>query len=133
MVLWGCPPPRGYLSVSSFPPEEHGIKRPVPQPPGGPLVGPAQPPVHLPNQGEGLLPQRVRDRVPVPVPGPGPLCPSRWLPPLPLCLQRRCCAPPPPPAEAIRAGSALSAGGAGWCWGRGGWGGTSSPASGLMM
>ena len=29
-------------------------------------------------------------------------------------------APRPPPAEAIRAGSALSAGGAGWCWGRGG-------------
>ena len=83
MVLWGCPPPRGYLSVSSVPPEEHGIKGLVPQPPGSPLVGPAQPPVHLPN--------------PVPVPGPGPLCPSRWLPPLPLCLRRRCRAPPPPP------------------------------------
>ena len=96
MVLWGCPPPRGYLSVSSVPPEEHGIKGPVPQPPGGPLVGPAQPPVHLPTQGEGLLPQRVRDRAPVLVPGPGPLCPSRWLPPLPLCLRRRCRAPPPP-------------------------------------
>ena len=81
MVLWGCPPPRRYLSVSPVPPEEHGIKGPVPQPPGGPLVGPAQPPVHLPHQGEGLLPQRVRDRAPVPVPGLGPLCPSRWLPP----------------------------------------------------
>ena len=96
MVLWGCPPPRGYLSVSSVPPEEHGIKRPVPHPPGGPLVGPAQPPVHLPNEGEGLLPQRVRDRAPVPVPGPGSLCPPRWLCPLPLCLRRRCRAPPPP-------------------------------------
>ena len=38
MVLWGCPPPRGYLSVSSLPPEEHGIERPVPHLPGGPLV-----------------------------------------------------------------------------------------------
>ena len=47
MVLWGCPPPQGYLSVSSVSPEEHGIEGPVPQPPGGPLVGPAQPPVHL--------------------------------------------------------------------------------------
>ena len=97
MVLWGCPAPRGYLSVSSVPPEEQGIKGPVRQPPGGPLVGPAQPPVHLPNEGEGLLPQRVRDRAPVPVPGPGPLCPSRWLPPLPMCLPRRCRAPPPSP------------------------------------
>ena len=85
MVLWGCPPPRGYLSVSSVSPEEHGIEGPVPQPPGGPLVGPTQPPVHLPHQGEGLLPQRVRDRAPVPVPRPGPLCPSRRLPSLPLC------------------------------------------------
>ena len=95
MVLWGCPPPRGYLSVSSVSPEEHGIKGPVPQPPGGPLVGPAQPPVHLPHQEEGLLPQRVRDRAPVPVPGPGPLCPSRRLPLLPLCLRCRCRALPP--------------------------------------
>ena len=30
--------------------------------------------------------------------------------------------PAPPPAEAIRAGSALGAGGAGWCLGRGGLG-----------
>ena len=56
MVLWGCPPTWGYLSVFSVPPEEHGIERPVPHPPGGPLVGLAQPPVHLPNHGEGLLP-----------------------------------------------------------------------------
>ena len=88
MVLWGCPSPRGYFSVSSVPPEEHGIKGPVPQPPGDPLVGPAQPPVHLPNQGEGLLPQRVWD--PAAIPGP------RAGPPLPLTL-----APPaaPVPAE----------------------------------
>ena len=26
MVLRGCPPPRGYLSVSSVPPEEHSIE-----------------------------------------------------------------------------------------------------------
>ena len=44
MVLWCRPPPRGCLSVSSVPPEEHGIKGPVPRPPGGPLVG-ALPPV----------------------------------------------------------------------------------------
>ena len=132
MVLRGSWAPRGYLLVSFVPPEEHGIERLVPHPPGGPLVGPAQPPVHLPNQGEGLLPERVRDRAPVPVPGPGPLCPSRWLPPLPLRLRRRCRAPPPP-RQAIRASSALGAGGAGWCWGYGGWGGTSSPASGSML
>ena len=133
MVPWRCPPPRGYLSVSSVPPEEHSIERPVPQPPGGPLVGPAQPPVHLPHQGEGLIPQRVRDRAQVPVPGPGSACPSRGLPLRPLCLLRRCRTSPPPPAEAIRAGSALAAGGAGWCWGRGGRGGMSCPASGSML
>ena len=95
MVLWGCPPHRGYLLVSSVSPEEHGIEGPVPRSPGGPLVGPAQPPVHLPHQGEGLLPQRVRDRAPVPVPWPTPLCPPRRPPSLPLCLRRRCRAPPP--------------------------------------
>ena len=132
MVLWGCPPPRGYLSVSSVSPEEHGIEGPVPRPPGGPLVGPAQPPVHLPHQGEGLLPQRVRDRAPVPVPWPAPLCPPCQPPSLPLRLRRRCRAPPPS-AEAICAGSALGARGAGWCRGRGGWGGASSLASGSML
>ena len=48
-----------------------------------------------PHQGEGLIPQRVRDRASVPVPGPGLLCPSRRLPLLPLCPRRRGCAPPP--------------------------------------
>ena len=95
MVLWGCPPPRGYLSVSSVPPEEHSIEGPVPRPPGGPLVGPAQPPVHLPHQGEGLLPQRVRDRAPVPVPWPALLRPPCRPPSLPLRLRRRCRAPSP--------------------------------------
>ena len=38
-------------------------------------------------------------------------------------------APRPPPAEAIRAGSAPGAGGAGWCWSHGGLGGMSSPVS----
>ena len=41
--------------------------------------------------------------------------------------------PRPPPAEAIRAGSALGAGGAALCRGRGGLGGMSSPASGSML
>ena len=95
MVLWGCPPPRGYLLVSSVPPEEHGIEGPVPRPPGGPLVGPAQPPVHLPHQGEGLLPQRVRDRAPVPVPWPALLRPSCRPPSLFPRLRRQCRAPSP--------------------------------------
>ena len=95
MVLWGRPAPRGYLSVSSVSPEEHGIEGPVPRPPGGPLVGPAQPPVRLPHQGGGLLPQRVRDRAPVPVPWPALLCPRCRPPSLPLRLRRRCRAPPP--------------------------------------
>ena len=87
MVLQGCPTPRGYLSVSTVAPEEHGTEGLVPRPPGGPLVGPAQPPVHLPHQGESLLPQRVRDRAPVLVPWPAPLCPPRRPPSLPLCLR----------------------------------------------
>ena len=95
MVLWGCPPPRGQLSVSSVPPEEHGIEGPVPRPPGGPLVGPAQPPVLLPHQGKGLLPQRVRDRAPVPLPWPALLRPPCRPPSLPLRLRRRCRAPSP--------------------------------------
>ena len=95
MVLWGRPPPRGYLSVSSVPPEEHGIEGLVPRPPGGPLCGPAQPPVQFPHQGEGLLPQRVRDRAPVPVPWPALLRPPCRPPSLPLRLRRRCRAPSP--------------------------------------
>ena len=111
MVLWGCPPHRGYLSVSSVPPEEHGIEGPVPRPPGGPLVGPTQLPVHLPHQEEGLLPQRVRDRAPVPVPWPALLRPPCRPPSLP-CACGADAAPRPPSAEAICAGSALGAGGA---------------------
>ena len=44
-------------------------------------------------------------------------------------------APHPPAAEAvaIRAGSALGAEGAGWCWGPVGWGGMRSPASVSML
>ena len=113
MVLWGCPPPRGYLSVSSVPPEEHGIEGPVPRPPGGPLVGPAQPSLHLPHQGEGLFPQRVRDRAPVPVPWPALLRPPCRPPSLPLRLRRRCRAeavsrPAGVAAAAPRAPSSLS-------------------------
>ena len=95
MVLWCRPPPRGCLSVSSVPPEEHGIKGPVPRPPGGPLVGPAQPPVHFPHQGEGLPPQRVRDCAPVHIPRPALLRPLCRPPSLLLHLRRRCHAPSP--------------------------------------
>ena len=118
MVLWGCPTPRGYLSVSSVSPEEHGIEGPVPRPPGGPLVGPAQPPVHLPHQGRvssprgsGTAPQSRSHGLPPSAPRAGPpRCP---------CACGANAAPRPPSAEAIRAGSALGAGGAGWCRGRG--------------
>ena len=109
MVLWGCPGPRGYLSVSSVPPEEHGIKGPVPQPPGGPLVGPAQPPVHLPHQGEGLLTQRVRDRAPVPVPGPGPPSVPRAGSPRCPCACGADAAPRPPPPPRPSGPAPLSA------------------------
>ena len=95
MVLLGRPPPRGCLSVSSVPPEEHGIQGPVPRPPGGPLVGPAQPPVHFPHQGEGLPPQRVRDCAPVHVPRPALLRPLCRPPSLLLHLRRRRHAPSP--------------------------------------
>ena len=59
MVLRGCPPPRGYLSVFPVSLEEHGIKGPVPKPLGGPLVGPAQPPVPLPHQHATTDPRSV--------------------------------------------------------------------------
>ena len=95
VVLRGCSPPRGYLPVPPVSPEEHGIEGPVTHPPRGPRAGPAQPPVHLHQQGEGLISQGVRDRAPVLVPGPAPPCPSRWLTLRPLCLRRRRRAPPP--------------------------------------
>ena len=137
-LLWSsgaAQPPRG---TSRFPPtipEEHGIEKPVPHLPGGPRAGPAQPPVHFHHQGEDLTPQGVPDPAPVQISGPGPLCPARRLPLRPLRLRRQRRTPPPPAAEAaaIRAGSALGAGGAGWCWGPRGWGGTRSPASGSMF
>ena len=97
MVLWGCPRPRGYLSVSSVPPEEHGVEKLVP--------------VHLPHKAEGLISQTVRDCAPVPVPRAGPPLPLAPAPPdapVPAALMPR---PAPPPAEAIRAGSPLGAGG----------------------
>ena len=73
-------PPMGYLPVPPVPLEEHGIEGPVPHPPGGPRAGPAQPPVHLHHQGDGLIPQGVRDRAQVPVPGPGPPAPRAGSP-----------------------------------------------------
>ena len=63
-----------------------------------------------------------------------------WAPPAPRagspcgpCACGAGAAARPPPAEAIRAGSALGAGGAGSCRGRGGWGVMSSPASGSTL
>ena len=135
VVLRGRPPPRGYLPVPPVPPEEHGIEGPVPHPPGGPQAGPAEPPVHLHHQGEGLIPQGVRDRAPVPVPGPGPPCPSRRLPLRPLCLQRQRRVPPSPPPRPRPSAPALPSarGGAGWCWGRGGFGGDEVAGVGSLL
>ena len=123
MVLWGSPPPRGYLPVFSVPAEGHGIEWPVPQSPGGPLVGPAQPTVHPPPprkrasspRGSGTVPQSWSQGRAPSAPGAGsPCCP---------CARGAGAALRPPPAEAIRAGSALGAGG-GWVvlgsWGLGG-------------
>ena len=95
VVLWGCPPPWGHLQVPPVHSEEHGIEGPVPQSPGGPQAGPAQPPVHLHHQGESPTPQVVWERVPVPDPGPGALCPPRRLHLRPLCLRRGRRALPP--------------------------------------
>ena len=110
MVLRGRSSPRGYLPVPSVPPEEHGIERPVPHPADGPRAGPAQQPVHLHHQGEGLITQRVRDRASVPLPGPKPPAPRAGAPCGP-CACGAGAASRPLPAEAIRAGSALGAGG----------------------
>ena len=63
-------------------------------------------------RGSGTVPQsRSQGRVPSAPRAGSPRCP---------CACGAGAAPRPPPAEAIRAGSALSAGGAGWCRGRGG-------------
>ena len=130
MVLRGRPPPRGYLPVPSVRPEEHGIQRPVPHPPSGPHAGQAQPSVHLHHQGEGLIPQRVQGSCPSPGPRGGPPLPLALAPPAAPVPAAPAPRPSPSPAKAIRAGSALGAGGAGWCWGRGDWGGDES---GLML
>ena len=111
VLLSGNPALRGHYPVSPVPPEEHSIEGPVPQPPGGSRGSPAQPPVHLHHQEEGLAPQGVWDRVPVPgLIRPGPLCPPCRLRLRLLRLWRqrhaRPCAPPghrpsapaPPPA-----------------------------------
>ena len=66
-------------------------------------------------RGSGTVAQsRSRGRAPSAPRAGSPRCP---------CACGADAAPRLPPAEAIRAGSALGAGGAGWCWGRGGWGG----------
>ena len=77
------------------------------------------------SRGSGTVPQSRSD-------GRAPSAPRAGSPHCP-CACGADAAPRPPSAEAIRAGSALGAGGAGWCWGRGGWGGTSLPASGSML
>ena len=76
-------------------------------------------------RGSGTVPQsRSEGRAP-PAPRAGSPCDP--------CACGAGAASRPPHAEAIGAGSALGAAGAGWCWGRGGWGGMSSPASGSML
>ena len=132
MVLWGCPAPRGYLSVSSVPPKEHGIKGPVPQPPFGPLVAQHNHPYTSPTRGRASFPRGTGTVPQSRSQGRAPSAPRAGSPHC-LCACGPDDAPRPPPAEAIRAGSALGARGASWCWGRGGWGGTSSPASGSML
>ena len=76
-------------------------------------------------RGSGIVPQSRSQGLAPPAPRAGSPCG-----PVPAAPAPR---PAPPPAEAIRAGSALGVGGAGWCWGRGGKGGMSSPASGSML
>ena len=85
-------------------------------------------PYTSPTRGRASSPRRVQFRSH----GRAPSAPRAGSPRCP-CARGADAAPRPPSAEAIRAGSALGAGGAGWCWGRGGRGGTSSPASGSML
>ena len=134
VVHWGGPPPGGYLPVPPVPPEEHGI--------GDrfliPLVVPEQAQLSDPYT------STTRGRAPPPR-GIGPVFQSRSqgrAPPAPRagspCGPCACGAdatPRPPAAEAatICAGSALGAGQASWCWGRGRWGGMRSPASRSML
>ena len=76
-------------------------------------------------RGSGTAPQSRSHGRPSSAPRAGPpRCP---------CACGADAAPRPPSAETIRTGSALGAGVAGWCWCRGGWGGTSSPASRSML
>ena len=76
-------------------------------------------------RGSGTAPQSRSHGRPPSAPRAGsPRCP---------CACGADAAPRPPSAEAIRAGSALGAGVAGWCRGRGGWGGTSLLASASML
>ena len=96
VVLPGHPAPRGYFQVPPVPLEEHSIEGPVPQAPGGPRGGPAQPARHLHHRANGLFPQGVGDRVQVPGPvAPGPLCPPSRPRLRLLRLLRRCRARPP--------------------------------------
>ena len=132
MVLWGWPPPRGYLSVFSVSPEEPASE--------GRFLNPLV--VLWLVQQNHLYTSPTRGRASSPR-GSGTVLQSRshgWANSAPRAGSSHCpcacgadAAPHPPSAKAIRAGSALGAGGAGPCWGRGGWGGTSSPASGSML
>ena len=80
-----------------------------------------------PPRGSGTVSQsRSQGRAPS-APRAGPPCGP--------CVCGAGVAPRPPAAgaAAICAGPALGAGGGGWCWGRGSWGGMSSPVSGSML
>ena len=133
MVLWGCPPPRGYLSV--FPPSlrrstasKGRFFNPLVVPwlaqHNHPYTSPTRGRASSPRGSGTVLQSRSHSRAPSAPHAGSPRC---------SCACGADAAPRPPSAEAICAGSALGAGGAGWCWGRGGWGGTSSPASGSML
>ena len=95
MVLWGCLPPRGvplgFLRPSGGARHRRAGSSTSQRSPGWPSTTTRTPP----HQGEGLLPQRVRDRAPVPVPWPALLRPPCRPPSLPLRLRRQCRAPSP--------------------------------------
>ena len=128
MVLWGCPPPPG--GTSQFSPS---LWRSTASKGGflSPLLVPWLAQVNIPYtsptrgrasspRGSGTMPQcRSKGRAPH-----APRAGSPWGP---LCLRRSGRAPPPPrrghPRRLRRRRRALG----GWCWGRGGWGGMSSP------
>ena len=91
----GPPTPPGVFPSSLHPSSEARHRRAGSSFPWWSPSWQAQPSVQFHHQGEGLIPQGVRDRSEVPVPGPAPPRSSRRLPLRPLCLRRRHRAPPP--------------------------------------